>query len=228
MDTSEWYDLGTYFTLIGGFFSLLATSTLDPLLQYRYDSFNLLQYVLFVLITASVALIILKILTGIQTWKDGLNDGKKVLNMLTGKIDEEVDQLVIKSMTKIKTDALKTATSFYHTQKDRIQAKLTAQAYAKRKTPVQNVNLARVQFPTPSQLYTEVRRKFQTQILAVNLEQSHLVEQSLVIVSPELDSSEGLEPVDRYQQRSRWTFFSILALMVIVNVIVRFLPPSVV
>lgn len=231
METADWYELGTYVALLGGYFSLLATHTLDALMYYRYDSTNLLQYLFLMLLGAPLAVIVLDIVLGKKTVKEGIDQGKGFLKTISGKTDEEVDQIVDTTVTKIKNEVIKTASSAYQTQKDKMKTRSRTAPKINTSNPkivkmVQNVHLAIVNFPNPSELYQEVTQKFQSQILAVQVQSAGLAEQMISITPPELDKPDGLEPINKYQKRSMWTFITMLTLMIIINVVVRFFPPT--
>jgi len=211
MDSTDWYNLGTIGMVIGGFFSLLETGVLDPLIQYRYNTFNVLQYCLFALIGALGAVLVYKVITQESTLKKIWSQGKTAYKNLTGKTDTEINQSVDHELNTVKGKIIERIRDSFSNARHKAETKA-------------QINLASVKFPTPRQLYQEVMQPFTSQILATNVEPLELEEQPIMIDAVELDSPEGLEPVGSYQRRAMIAFFSVTVVFLLVNLVVRYFP----
>lgn len=199
--------------LIGGFFTLLDTDFLDPLIQYRYETYNLLQYILFVLLGGLLAVLLLNFLTKKSNIGEIWTQGKQIYQNLTGTSDAEMDHLVKDTIGKMQL-----------TIKNRIKQGVQngmKKLQSSSKPSIAKVHLTTLTFPTPSQLYQEVTRPMTSQILATSVEPLGITEQPLTINAAEIDSPEGLEPWGTYQRRAIGLFFIMTFGMVGLNVMAR-------
>lgn len=220
MDTTDWYNVGTCGMILGGFFTLLDTGILDPLIQYRYDTFNLLQFILFALVGGLCAVGAVQLITKLTTFKELWSQGKRVYQTLSGKTDTEMDRMINDASGNLKQNLIGKVKQTYQHGMKKLQSRIPPQTNENVKT----VNVTKVIFPTPAQLWQEVTQQLTTNILATNVEAVGIADQPLSILQAELDTPEGLEPLGNYQKRAMVMFFTIAGIMMGVNLVVRYFP----